>query len=262
MPLPLYQLGGLAEVVPGSTPDSIPDWQGEYYVEFMKRLFALLCPVTYLEIGTRDGESLRHVSAHSVAIDPAFTLSGDVVGDKTVCLLFRMTSDAFFRHYDPAALLGAPIDVAFLDGMHLWEFLLRDFINVERAARRNSVVFMHDILPVDCRMTVRHEQSDRRRGSVHPDWWTGDVWKTIVALRRYRPDLAIHTFDAHPTGLAAITNLSPGDTTLSERYFDIVRELRELRLEQYGIERHVAELRPIPTRSIRDLPDLAEMFWV
>ena len=254
MSLPLYQLG--------PQNDAIADWQGEYYVAFMKRLFGLLRPATYLEIGTRDGESLRHVTARSVAIDPAFTVTGDVIGTKTVCMMFRMTSDAFFRQYDPAMLLGGPVEAAFLDGMHLWEFLLRDFINVERAARRNSVVFMHDILPVDCCMTVRQEQSDRRHASVHPDWWTGDVWKTLLALRRYRPDLAIHSFDAHPTGLAAITNLSPADNTLSDRYFEIVRELREVRLEQYGIERHVAEMRPIPTRSIQGLPDLAELFWI
>ncbi len=34
-------------------------------------------------------------------------------------------------------------------------------------------------------------------------YWTGDVWKLIPILQRYRPDLQLTLFDAPPSGLVA-----------------------------------------------------------
>ncbi len=241
---------------------TIPKLKGEAYGAVLDRLHAILKPRTYFEIGTQDGKSLRSVRARSVAVDPAFRLTGDVVGDKPSCLLFRMTSDAFFAEYDPAALLGGPIDLAFLDGMHLWEFLLRDFLHTERFCRRNSVVLLHDCIPSDVYMAERDTDSPRLKLGRHRGWWTGDVWKTVVALRRHRPDLAIHAFDAHPTGLIAVTNLDPFSTLLPDRYFEIVRDLGPVSLEAYGIDRYWRELDPAPTCALQTAEQIAARFWL
>src|SRR5207253_931962 len=95
---------------------------------------------------------------------------------KPSLVLYQMASDAFFARNSPTVLFGAPIDMAFLDGLHRCEYLLRDFINTERHCRRNSVIALHDCLPVEGAITTRVEKYDT---STHPDrktWWAGDVW--------------------------------------------------------------------------------------
>ena len=54
------------------------------------------------------------------------------IGTKPICAIYRATSDDYFARFNPQAALGATVELAFLDGMHLCEFLLRDFLNVER----------------------------------------------------------------------------------------------------------------------------------
>ena len=41
-------------------------------------------------------------------------------------------------------------------------------------------------------------------------FWSGDIWRLVVLLKKYRQDLSIHTIAAPPTGLALIRNLDPG----------------------------------------------------
>ena len=248
--------------MPIETVTTMPDLAGEGYTLLMDRLHKQLRPQTYLEIGTQDGNSLRPVRCRAVAIDPMFRLGADVVGEKPTCQLFRMGSDEFFASYDPVALLRGRIDIAFLDGMHLFEFLLRDFINVERSCRRNSIVLLHDCIPSDVYMAERDRTTERHKLGAHPGWWTGDVWKAAVALRKYRPDLVIHGFDARPTGLVAVTNLDPASSVLADRYFEIVRALGPLSLEGYGIDRYWRELPVESTRTIQTQEQIAALFWL
>jgi hypothetical protein len=63
--------------------------------------------------------------------------------------------------------------------------------------------------------------------------WTGDVWKVIPILKKYRPDLRILFLDCPPTGLVAISRLEPQSTILSDSYYQIVDEFRELDLSMY-----------------------------
>src|ERR1700759_1045448 len=97
-----------------------------------------------LESGIEQGQTLRSAQCPSIAIDPVFNIDQSSIGEKSECLLYRMCSDRFFDKHDPVALRGDRIDMAFLDGLHLYEFLLRDFINVETCCRRNSVIVLHD----------------------------------------------------------------------------------------------------------------------
>ncbi len=194
---------------------------GLNYGHFLRTLHERLTPRTYLEIGVRTGATFKLADCAAIAIDPEFMLKGDVTGKKPLCLQFQETSDAFFAHRDPTALLGAPLDMAFLDGMHLFEFLLRDFINTERHAHRNAVIVLHDCLPAHIGMS-RRERSAARSPFPYNGWWTGDVWKIVPVLRQYRPDLSVEILDCWPTGLVLVTNLDPTSTTLSDAYTDIV----------------------------------------
>src|SRR6478609_1187650 len=88
-----------------------------------------LRPRTYLEVGVADGSSLRLSAARSVAIDPGYSITKELGAPVR---LARTTSDEYFATTDPKEWLGGPVDLAFIDGMHLFEYALRDFINVEK----------------------------------------------------------------------------------------------------------------------------------
>ena len=63
-----------------------------------------------------------------------------------------------FDHYRG----GTRLDLVFVDGMHLFEFALRDFMNVERHADWWSVIVFDDILPRDV------DEAARERHTVPP----------------------------------------------------------------------------------------------
>ena len=134
----------------------------------------------------------------------------------------------FFKNYDLRALFPKGFDVAFLDGMHRFEYLLRDFINAERFCHGRSIVFLHDCFPATFRMA--------ERVSIVGEAWTGDVWRILPALKKYRPDLRIVFLDCPPTGLVACTRLDSSSKILSEKFHDIVDEFFHIDLNDFGLE--------------------------
>lgn len=68
--------------------------------------------------------------ARAIGIDSSPALAFALPSSVHLC---RHTSDEFFARSDLHELLGGtPVDLAFIDGMHLFEFALRDFVNLER----------------------------------------------------------------------------------------------------------------------------------
>jgi hypothetical protein len=186
-----------------------------HYLPFLTRVHALMEPRTYLEIGVRLGNSLALSGCPSVGIDPAFEITAELAAPVH---LFRTTSDEYFTREDPlAATGGQPFDLSFIDGMHLFEFALRDFINTERSSSTSSLVVFDDVLP----RTV--DEAGRKRITKS---WTGDVYPIIPVAAQYRPELVTVLVDTQPTGLMLVLGLDPGDTTLSDEYDAIMAEHR------------------------------------
>jgi hypothetical protein len=130
---------------------------------------------------------------------------------------FPLTSDEFFEKHDLGVVLnGRPLDLAFIDGMHLFEFILRDFTNLERYCSRASVVLVHDCYPADREMATREPSPNAQEAG-----WSGDVWKLIMCLKQYRPDLRVSVVDSPPTGLGVITGLDPYSSVLKDHYEEI-----------------------------------------
>jgi hypothetical protein len=241
--------------------EATPDLDGEDYLVVLQRLHAGLKPRTYLEIGTSVGNSLRLASCAAVAIDPAFQLTQDVVGTKPLCALYQMPSDRYFAQHDPKAVLGGPVEMAFLDGLHRCEFLLRDFINTERHCRKNAVVMLHDCVPVET--TIAERVDEGRAAYAHRrSWWLGDVWRTLLALKRRRPDLRITVLDAAPSGLACVTNLDPRSTALADDYAAIVEEMLSWSLREIGL-RPFREMIDLESTSCLDTHEkITRRFWL
>lgn len=192
---------------------------GDHYYDVLARIVGLVKPRTYLEIGVEEGNSLRLVAPSTVAIgiDPALRLTQPTQPNQK---LFNMTSDAFFAGHDLRAELGGlPVDLALIDGMHNFEYALRDFANLERYCDRGSTILIHDCCPLD------RETSERERLHI---FWSGDIWRLIVLLRKYRPDLSVHTIRTPPTGLGMVRNLDPDSRFLFDHYDRLCREFLAL----------------------------------
>lgn len=185
------------------------------YLKFLAEVHRRLDPDSYLEIGVRNGNSLALANCRAIGIDPAYAIYAELNGDFA---LFRTTSDEYFSRPDPlAATNGVPFDLSFIDGLHLFEFALRDFIFAERHSRGRGVIIFDDVLP----RTV--DEAARER---HSRLWTGDVFGVLQVLDRYRPDLMVIPLDTRPTGLLAVVGLDPDNSVLSDNFDEILAEYR------------------------------------
>jgi len=188
---------------------------GEDYLHLLARAHAHLRPATYLEIGVARGDSFRLVRAptRALGIDPEPRVPYQLGPHQK---LFAQTSDEFFATHDVLAELGGQrVQMALIDGMHHFEYALRDFANLEALCDPRAVIFIHDCHPIDARSSTR-EQTTR--------FWSGDVWRLIVLLKRHRPDLEIRTLATPPTGLGMITRLSPASRLISEQLATLTAE--------------------------------------
>lgn len=200
--------------------------------DFLRQLHARIQPRNYLEIGVNDGRSLALSRVPSIAVDPAFKITVPIRCDVQ---LIKATSDDYFAREDPIRHLrssrdprknlrrGRPlfgawigkttVDLAFIDGLHLFEFALRDFMNTERLTGPSSVIVMDDMLP----RNVDEAARDRHTGD-----WAGDVFKVIPVLREHRPDLLLIPVDTTPTGVLVVLGTDAANTALRERYDQII----------------------------------------
>ncbi|WP_067440296.1 class I SAM-dependent methyltransferase [Nocardioides jensenii] len=160
---------------------------------FLAGLHDVVRPRTYLETGVQIGQSLQLSRVPSIGIDPEFSITREIQADVQ---LARTSSDEFFARKDPLAHLPIPVvDLSFIDGMHLAEYALRDFLAVERFTTPASVVLFDDTLPLNVPM------ANRKRATTA---WTGDVYKAAAALRELRPDLVVLDIDTTVTGTTLV----------------------------------------------------------
>lgn len=181
-----------------------------------------LQPALYLEIGVDQGVSLACASGPAIGVDPRSVLKLTAELPSTARIV-ASSSDAFFAHQAEALLQPAP-ELAFIDGMHLFEFALRDLLHSEARMAPWGLIVIDDIYP--CHPVQAHRR--RRSGS-----WTGDVWKLLPILRQFRPDLTLLCLNAHTTGLLLIAGLdadgaATGNPALIAAYPELVRRYRPI----------------------------------
>jgi hypothetical protein len=175
---------------------------------FLSELHRLVQPRSYLETGIQKGLSLALSRVPSVGIDPEFAIDQELATDVH---LVRCGSDEFFARPEPLAHLPEPVvDLAFIDGMHLAEYALRDILAVERFTTAGSVILVDDALPRDVATT--------RRLRIGRERWTGDVYKVIGALRTLRPDLVVIEVDTAGTGTLLVLCPDAGRDGVLEGY--------------------------------------------
>jgi hypothetical protein len=193
---------------------------GPSYRDVLRAIHAALRPETYLEIGVAAGATLALATSARIAVGvdpiPAPLEHALPPGARVV----HETSDAFFATRTPKDVFGArPVELAFIDGLHLFEAALRDFIQTERWCKAESTIVLHDCVPISA-ITATRERRTR--------FWVGDTWKAAWALARHRPELRIRTILAPPSGLVVVRRLDPSSTRLTRDFDAIFRELEPL----------------------------------
>jgi len=215
-------------------PDHKAPWEGwayttmpgDPYRQLLHEFHAWLQPALYLEIGIESGRTLALAKppTNAIGIDPKPLLQYTFEAPTRI---FETTSDEFFSAHEVREQFG-PVDLAFLDGLHLFDQTLRDFLHTEQQASENGIVLIHDCLPLHPLVAQRDPQTE---------FWSGDTWKVIPILRRYRPDLEVFTIASAPTGLAVVTCLDPASTVLEEHWEEILGEWLDRQLADDGAAR-------------------------
>jgi SAM-dependent methyltransferase len=182
----------------------------EHYLATLARIHETLRPELYVEIGVRDGDSLRLAKCSAVGMDPNMRLAGREVA----AALYHETSDEFFDCHAGEAL-DRPVDLAFIDGLHLFEYALRDFMNLERRASPCGLIVVDDVFP-------NHPAQGSRFRRTRA--WAGDMWRLLLCLAEQRTDLVLLPLDCSPTGLLVIAGLDPANRALWQQYNPIVQQ--------------------------------------
>ena len=201
---------------------------GQPYEEWLTQLHSTHLFDWYMEIGCRTGRTFAPSRSKTIAVDPFFKANSNIITDKPALHVFQQPSDDFFAS-GFLARNDVKLSFTFIDGMHLIEYALRDLIGVEANSLPGSIIALHDCCPFNQRMTTRDLDN-------LPKWsWTGDVWKILPILRRYRPDLKVTVLDCSPTGLVLLSQLDPENRVLAENMDAILAEYQEVDIETYGV---------------------------
>jgi Methyltransferase domain len=207
--------------------ESLERLPGPAYYKVLQWIHRILEPANYVEIGVQRGVSLLQAreGTRCIGVDPAGIDPWPGIKDQLPpATIFELTSDEFFLRHDLDELLGGPVELAFIDGLHLFEQVLRDFINLEKHSDPRTIVLLHDCIPLD------EPTAGRERTT---DFYCGDVWKAALVLRRMRPDLEMITVRTAPTGLCIVRGLDSGNHTLEQQLPEIETEYTDLDFQYY-----------------------------
>jgi tetratricopeptide (TPR) repeat protein len=215
----LFQLRGVGQAADGFTQDI----DHVTFLALMKRIFR---PQTYIEVGVWRGTTLLSdpVPEFVVGIDPAPDLSADVTRRCRNLLIIKSKSDDAFAELAAGKYLGQRrSDLAFVDGMHHCEIVLRDIANCARLSRDGALIFVHDVLPGDDLDVSREPRPDR---------WVGDVYKVVPALWRlcsWIPNLLVS--DIPPSGMLILRVTGDIHDAIFSQYDAMVAAMEALELE-------------------------------
>ena len=202
-----------------------------HYYTFLKTLHERRYN-TYFEIGSRTGESISLSNSPSVGIDPYFSLTHCPITNKEFCLLFQESADDFFAK-SIQKFSALQCELAFIDGMHFFEFALRDFINLSKIASHKPLFLFHDCMPFSFEMTTRDFKSIAMGMP-----WTGDIWKLIPILIDEGFFKHLNVLDCADTGMLTIFNPDQKIISALETNLDkIIKKWTDITLEDFGLSK-------------------------
>ena len=129
-------------------------------VNILNKISREISAKKYLEIGCDTNVVFNNVNCeHKVGVDP---LKGGTIRD---------TSDNFFKNNQEK------FDLIFIDGLHTFDQILKDFHNSFKFLNNGGYIVMHDLIP----RNWLEEHVPRISNN-----WCGDVWKISFLLNNIK----------------------------------------------------------------------------
>ena len=154
----------------------------------------------YLEIGVERGHVFLEVKCpRKIAVDPVFLIGIKRFIRNLIAYPYNLSnkyfakkSDDFFETNAPKIYAKSKIDLALVDGMHEYEFVLRDIENTVKYLSEDGVILVHDCNPMSIEASVSYSE---RKEKAYKGYWNGDVWKVILHIKSLRSDLSVFVLD-------------------------------------------------------------------
>lgn len=155
----------------------------------------------YLEIGCSKGLSFLPIKAkNKTAVDPFFQIK---IKHKVKWYIkeptnfnntfFEEESDTFFLNRKAHLENLGKLDVVLVDGLHTFRAALNDVLNSLNYLNKDGIIIMHDCYPshkasaAPTKLYPTLEEQKAIEGWT--DEWCGDVWKSIVYMRKHLSDV-------------------------------------------------------------------------
>jgi hypothetical protein len=206
-------------------------------IELIQAIFQKTELEYYLEIGCRKGRSfLPIVAKHKMVVDPAFAIPfyrkwkwGIKVPENANNQYFEETSDDFFAKRKD---LIKQLDVVLVDGLHTYRASLLDALNSLKYLNKDGIIIFHDCLPPNRAAAMPTElfPTKKEKRSI-PGWtneWCGDVYKTIIYLRKAFPEVLDALVVDTDYGLGILrpkVKLNPTDLKIDEALFEEINKI-------------------------------------
>lgn len=209
----------------------------------------------YLEIGVNRGKCLFKIKGPKkrFAVDPYFNFS--LWKKLRACVInkenlnndyYEVTSDTFFLNNE-ALLKNHNLDLTFIDGLHTYKQSLKDTLNTLKFLDSNGVIVLHDCNPLDNLAAYPATSIDEARKDLenHTNWkniWNGDVWKTIVYIRKNHPELTAFVLNTDH-GLGFVFKKNRGNLP---SIFETIMSVEDLEYDFFDKNRNdLIDLKPV-----------------
>jgi len=155
-------------------------------------LAARLAPENYLEVGVAAGMTFLGVNIHrKVAVDPRFRFEFTQHQSDSVSF-FQVTSDKYFVEHAGTE----KFDIIFLDGLHTFEQIFRDFCNSLLHCHDQTVWIIDDTIPSDVYSAINDQRKAlqaRKDAGGQSSAWHGDVFKMVFVVHDFFPSFSYCT---------------------------------------------------------------------
>ena len=120
-----------------------------------------------------------------------------------------MTSDDFFEHDT------REFGVIFIDGLHVYEQVIKDIVNAANRLSKYGYIIVHDCLPENAHAATRE---------WHEGVWNGDVWKALYDIHLHYKDLKYYVLNGD-FGLGIIQKKRNADVPFQRHFLESVAKL-------------------------------------